>query len=376
MPGTRRAGTPGRPRHRPACHGVPRTEAARRAKRLPDVFGLAGRAGDKPGLFSGGQSQRVMIARVLMHDPVVLFLDEPSTGLDPAARLFAWDRIRELRDQGTTVLLTTHDMDEAEALADRVGITGHGHLLAPDSPQALVRSLPGGASLDITITGPAERAATLAAPPGAERAETADPLPTSPATGKPHEPMRYHVWLPLAVPGTAALVPGRHRLQTPYASEGLRAALDPRIPHLPGWACLFAPTGWSLLMPGTPPRPVVVAEEEPALYVCVWDHVARTLAWLDAVNGRGPHETAVRVMKIAEETGETVAAYIGMTEQNPRKGTTTATTDDLAGELCDVVLAALVALATITGSTPQAESRLNRHVAAPAVRLRALRAAT
>jgi selenocysteine lyase/cysteine desulfurase len=73
-------------------------------------------------------------------------------------------------------------------------------------------------------------------------------------------------------------------------------------------------------MPGTltPPRPAAtVAGEDPALYVCVWDHIARTLAWLDAANGRGPHEIAVRVMKIAEETGEAVAAYIGMTGQPP-----------------------------------------------------------
>ena len=124
----------------------------------------------------------------------------------------------------------------------------------------------------------------------------------------------------------------------------------------------------------TPPLPAPAAEEEPALHVCVWDHVARTVAWLDAANGRGPHETAVRVMKIAEETGEAVAAYIGLTGQNPRKGVT-ASADDLAGELCDVVLAALVALATVTGGTPQAESRLAGHVAARAVRLRTLRAA-
>ncbi|MDR0344629.1 MAG: ABC transporter ATP-binding protein [Nocardiopsaceae bacterium] len=176
-----------------AYHAVPRAGAARRAERLLDAFGLAGRAGDKPDLFSGGQSQRVMIARALMHDPVVLFLDEPSTGLDPAARLFTWDRIRELRDQGTTVLLTTHDMDEAEALADQVGIIDHGQLLAHDSPQALVRSLPAGASLDVTVTGPAGLAAALAVLPGAERAETAAPLPGGPATGRPHEPMRYHV---------------------------------------------------------------------------------------------------------------------------------------------------------------------------------------
>ena len=124
----------------------------------------------------------------------------------------------------------------------------------------------------------------------------------------------------------------------------------------------------------TVPPLAPAAGEEPALYVCVWDHVARTVTWLDAANGRGPHETAVRVMKIAEEAGEAVAAYIGTTGANPRKGVT-ATPDELAGELCDVVLAALIALATITGGTPQAESRLAAHVAARAIRLRALRAA-
>jgi hypothetical protein len=128
-------------------------------------------------------------------------------------------------------------------------------------------------------------------------------------------------------------------------------------------------------MPDTLTLPTAPAtQEEPALHVCVWDHVARTVAWLDAANGRDPHETAVRVMKIAEESGEAVAAYIGLTGENPRKGVT-AGPDDLAAELCDVVLAALIALATITGGTPQAESALFRHVAARAVRLRALRTA-
>jgi hypothetical protein len=124
----------------------------------------------------------------------------------------------------------------------------------------------------------------------------------------------------------------------------------------------------------TVPPAAPLAEEEPPLYVCVWDHVARTVAWLDAANGRGSHETAVRVIKIAEETGEAVVAYIGLAGANPRKGIS-AGPDELADELCDVVLAALIALATVTGGTPQAESRLARHVAARAARLRALRAA-
>ena len=124
----------------------------------------------------------------------------------------------------------------------------------------------------------------------------------------------------------------------------------------------------------TAPPLALAAEEEPALYVCVWDHVARYVTWLDAANGRSPHETAARIMKITEEAGEAVAAYLGTTGHNPRKGVT-ATPEDLAGELCDVVLAALVALTTVTGGTPQAESRLAGHVAARAVGLRALPAA-
>ena len=79
-------------------------------------------------------AQRLLIARALMHAPQVIFLDEPSTGLDPQARLFVWDRVRELRDGGVTVVLTTHDMDEAAALTDRVGIMDHGKLLALDTP--------------------------------------------------------------------------------------------------------------------------------------------------------------------------------------------------------------------------------------------------
>jgi ABC-2 type transport system ATP-binding protein len=133
-----------------AYHGVPRSEAERRADELLEQFGLGDRATQKPDLFSGGQAQRVMIARALMHQPQALFLDEPTTGLDPAARLFVWDRLRELRDRGTTLILTTHDMNEAATLTDRVGIVDHGKLLALDRPEALIRSLPGSSTLELT----------------------------------------------------------------------------------------------------------------------------------------------------------------------------------------------------------------------------------
>ena len=139
-----------------AYHGMPAGEREERADELLDQFGLLDRAGDKPDFFSGGQSQRVMIARALMHAPRVLFLDEPTTGLDPAARLFVWDRLRELRDSDVTLILTTHDMDEAALLASKVGIMDHGHLLALDTPDALISSLEGEGTLELTADQPAD----------------------------------------------------------------------------------------------------------------------------------------------------------------------------------------------------------------------------
>ena len=142
-----------------AYHGVPAAERERRANELLEQFGLLERADSKPDFISGGQSQRIMIARALMHEPAVLFLDEPSTGLDPAARLFVWDRLRELKERGVTLVLTTHDMHEAAALAERVAIIDHGRLLAIDTPQALIRSLPGKATLELATRIPPERSA-------------------------------------------------------------------------------------------------------------------------------------------------------------------------------------------------------------------------
>jgi ABC-2 type transport system ATP-binding protein len=134
-------------------HGVPRNDRAARADELLQMFGLTERADDKVDFVSGGQAQRIMIARALMHTPKVLFLDEPTTGLDPAARLFVWDRVRDLREQGVTVVITTHSMEEASSLADRVGIMDHGHLLALDTPQSLTRALPGSTTLDLVTSG-------------------------------------------------------------------------------------------------------------------------------------------------------------------------------------------------------------------------------
>ncbi|WP_375484819.1 ABC transporter ATP-binding protein [uncultured Jatrophihabitans sp.] len=139
-----------------AYHGVAKRARAQRADDVLEQFGLADRGGDKVDRFSGGQSQRLMIARALMHRPDVLFLDEPSTGLDPQARLFVWDRVRDLQRDGVTVILTTHDMDEATELCDRVGIVDHGTLLALDTPDGLTRALPGSATVDVTLADPVE----------------------------------------------------------------------------------------------------------------------------------------------------------------------------------------------------------------------------
>ncbi|WP_370941895.1 ATP-binding cassette domain-containing protein [Amycolatopsis sp. cg5] len=132
-------------------HRVPRSQRTARADELLGVMGLTGHADRRLDHLSGGQSQRVMIARALMHRPRVLFLDEPSTGLDPQARLFVHERITELRARGTTVLLTTHDMDEAAKLCDRIGIVDHGRMLALNTPAELSRSLPGTRTLELTV---------------------------------------------------------------------------------------------------------------------------------------------------------------------------------------------------------------------------------
>ncbi len=159
-----------------AYHGIGRAERNTRAAELLEQFGLAKQADIKVDWYSGGMAQRLMIARSLIHEPDVMFLDEPTTGLDPQARLFVWDRIRELRDHGVTVVLTTHDMDEAADLCDRVGIVDKGKLLALDTPAALTRSLEGQSVLDLTVSPAADDSAdkliaALADLPGVQKAE-------------------------------------------------------------------------------------------------------------------------------------------------------------------------------------------------------------
>src|SRR6187549_1979299 len=107
--------------------------------RLLEQLGLAGKADAWFMTLSGGQKQRLFIALALIHDPELVFLDELTTGLDPQARRAIWDLVRGIRDRGKTVLLTTHLMEEAERLCDRVAIIDHGRIVDIDSPLGLVR---------------------------------------------------------------------------------------------------------------------------------------------------------------------------------------------------------------------------------------------
>jgi len=127
-----------------AYFGVSPKERTQRADDLLQRFQLTDRADELVRGFSGGMMQRVSIARAMMHDPEVLFLDEPSTGLDPQTRLMLWDIIREYQARGRTILITTHNMEEADTLCARIAIVDHGKVIALGTPAELKASIPGG----------------------------------------------------------------------------------------------------------------------------------------------------------------------------------------------------------------------------------------
>jgi ABC-2 type transport system ATP-binding protein len=135
-------------------HGMSRAERNARANALLAELGLGDRAKDSVARYSGGMAQRLMLARALMHSPDVLFLDEPTNSLDPQSRLFLWDRIQLLREQGVTILLTTHDMEEADQLCDRIAIMDHGHILVLNTAEELKKLVPGGSTLELKVSIP------------------------------------------------------------------------------------------------------------------------------------------------------------------------------------------------------------------------------
>ena len=127
-----------------AYFGLSSQERAKRAEALLERFKLTDRADQMVRGFSGGMMQRLSIARAMMHDPQVLFLDEPSAGLDPQTRLLLWEIVREYNQSGKTILLTTHNMEEADALCKRLAIIDHGRVIALGTPQELKSAVPGG----------------------------------------------------------------------------------------------------------------------------------------------------------------------------------------------------------------------------------------
>ncbi|MCD6679034.1 MAG: ATP-binding cassette domain-containing protein [Burkholderiaceae bacterium] len=119
--------------------GLSRAAVAARLDALLEFAGLAHKRHARIDELSGGMRRRLTLARALVNDPEVLFLDEPTTGLDPQARHLMWERLRQLTAGGKTIVLTTHFMEEAERLCDRIAIIDHGTLIALDSPRALIR---------------------------------------------------------------------------------------------------------------------------------------------------------------------------------------------------------------------------------------------
>ncbi|CAM3368067.1 ABC transporter ATP-binding protein [Nocardioides dubius] len=150
-----------------SLYGVP----GRAADEWLERVGLADKADTRAEQLSGGQAQRLSIACALVHDPELVFLDEPTAALDPQARRNLWDLLSSLNDSGRTVVLTTHYMDEAETLCDRVGIMDSGRILRLDTPSALVRGLD--APTRVVLAHRVDDVAEVADVPGVERVDEA-----------------------------------------------------------------------------------------------------------------------------------------------------------------------------------------------------------
>jgi ABC-2 type transport system ATP-binding protein len=133
--------------------GMAAREAHHKTAEMLEKFRLADRARANVAELSGGMAQRLMVARAIMHDPDVLFLDEPTSGLDPQSRLALWDVIGELHAQGQTIVLTTHYMEEADQLCQRVAIIDHGTLLALDTPENLKATIGAETEIRLRTTG-------------------------------------------------------------------------------------------------------------------------------------------------------------------------------------------------------------------------------
>jgi ABC-2 type transport system ATP-binding protein len=141
-------------------YGMPLAAAKERAADLIEMLELEVCADRKVATYSGGQKRRLDIGLGLVHDPQLLFLDEPTTGLDPQSRARVWDEVRRMHDRGTTVFLTTHYLDEADALCDRIAIIDHGKIVTLGSPEELKREVAGDL-VSLSVVGTAQAALDL-----------------------------------------------------------------------------------------------------------------------------------------------------------------------------------------------------------------------
>ena len=141
-------------------YGMSRDAASRRAAELIEMLELAACADRKTGTYSGGQKRRLDIGLGLVHDPKLLFLDEPTTGLDPQSRARVWDEVRRMHERGTTVFLTTHYLDEADALCDRIAIIDYGKIVTAGTPEELKREVAGDV-VTLSVAGDQQRALDL-----------------------------------------------------------------------------------------------------------------------------------------------------------------------------------------------------------------------
>src|SRR5215211_5269231 len=132
-------------------HGLDREEGRRRADALLERVDLVEAADRQVGTYSGGMRRRLDLASALVHEPRVLFLDEPTTGLDPVSRSTIWEEVEQLNDEGTTVFLTTQYLEEADQVADRVGIIDFGRIVAEDTPGRLKAQV-GHPHLEVKLT--------------------------------------------------------------------------------------------------------------------------------------------------------------------------------------------------------------------------------
>ena len=141
--------------------GIKASESRKIADDLLEQFQLSKWAKASVYALSGGMAQRLMVARAIFHRPSVLFLDEPTAGLDPQSRLALWDLLGELNNEGQTILLTTHYMEEADKLCDRVAIMDHGRILALDTPAALKQGTGADTIVTVRTTGDIAKLADL-----------------------------------------------------------------------------------------------------------------------------------------------------------------------------------------------------------------------